>query len=320
MTKQVRRVYHPTQVEGSADAERRMMMRSSVAPQTQRGYDSKLKVLRAFLLLQRGVEEADLTTMTEDEFVLFLADWKRQRMGPAEAFRSALVQLQRAVGVHAFCEKKSVIKLTKGASNRRRHDKGVLTGQQILRIVDDLEWGRLGSYACSKCTHPKTFWEEALRVEAIQCALIVHSQCTVRPHIFAELRKSSVFWRDGCFLIDPDEKVEGKHPVKLLSEEAGRRVGRLQQLAPRDFLFPACVMLHVNVALQRATQQHGWCDGLVVSPMMLRHTAHEEVARKIEAEVTALCVAALGGSSAQTQKAHYRKPHHLRIPAWAVDK
>ena len=121
---------------------RAALIRGSVKPQTNRQYDSRLRVLSKYLAFIRGGEDPDVVGCTEDEFVMFLFNWMSQGGGNAEGFRSAVLarHRQELVG-SSFLMKAEIENAHKVLTNGKKPFTAIIGGAKVsdkILIVENL--------------------------------------------------------------------------------------------------------------------------------------------------------------------------------------
>ena len=282
-----------------------MLVKGSVVSSTKAQYVSGMKTIAKFLRVQRGCPDVDLESCTEEEFLQFLLSRKKDDFVDPETFRSALLWYHRRAGVqNSFCEKRAIIKAVKGATNKQRSvDKGVLLMDQVDELVEDLENGKMGSFGCSSCSK----WTETNLLDGMVGAIELLASALLRPGTLKEATENHLYEMDGThWLRVQTDKVTQKPKDVQLTEAVYQRLEEKYK-SPGGYLFPKCVHKHIGEALERAAAAHGWDTGLVISPMCLRHTAHQELEKKALV-VAREMVHAMGGSSPRVQGAHYCKP------------
>ena len=99
----------PTQARAS-------LIEASTASTTARQYVSRMGVLDRWC----GARGLPMERLEEQEFFLFLADLRDQRMASAEGYRSALLQHQRKRGALTWAGDKDVILATKAVARNAR--------------------------------------------------------------------------------------------------------------------------------------------------------------------------------------------------------
>ena len=277
---------------------RAALIRGSVKPQTNKQYDSRLRVLQKFLVSARGEEDPDVVSCTEDEFVLFLYNWMNQGGGSAEGFRSALLarHRQELVGP-SFLVKSDIKKMVKGAGSRgAKHQKGVLTEDQCeeLKEVVRSDWGKI-TLACNTCEAALP-WD---RVGESACyAIDLMVVAPVRPGNLKDFRVEHLrlygeVWQLWLARLKTSGVAElgGWVEIEL---SAALVYQAAAEDAVRGFLFPRCVAKHIDAALRKAQELYGWAPLLVFSPHCLRHTMMVTKKAKVVQAVTAIMAGVTG--------------------------
>lgn len=271
---------------------RAALIRGSVKPQTNRQYDSRLRVLSKFLAFTRGGEDPDVVGCTEDEFVMFLFNWMSQGGGNAEGFRSALLARHRQELVGAsFLMKAEIKKMVKGAGSRgEKRQKGVVSEDQgeDLKALIRSDWGKI-TLACNTCNAALP-WDYV--GESTCYALDFMVVAPVRPGNLKDfrvehLRRYGEIWQlwvehlKTAGVAEVGGWIEIELAAALVFQAAAED-------AVRGFLFPRCVAKHLDEALRRAQEVYGWAPQLVYSPHCLRHTMMMTKKVKVVEAVTAI--------------------------------
>lgn len=132
----------------SAEDAQLALVLASCKASTAAQYASARRVLAAFVAVLRACPPPDATapaavnafvaTLTQSEFVLFLAARKEQQCASAEVHRSALVQLQLGAGVEVFASSPAMIRATRAvgiAAGANKVDKGSITASMLLDML-----------------------------------------------------------------------------------------------------------------------------------------------------------------------------------------
>ena len=311
MATQRHKRYQAGAVEETGDQAMDILVAASIADgprSTQVNYVSRLKTLAKFLAEQREcpLEDVDATSCTEQEFLQFLLSWKKGGHGDPESFRSALLHYHRRASMDSFCVKAAVVKAVKGAGTKKGSvDKGVLVQAQVDELIGDIENGKIGEFLCTTC---KTTWEEVDVLESMVAAVELLKSALVRPGSLKDATENHVYELGGsCWLrVQKDKVTQDVKDVPIPREVYDRLCAKHKGLG--GFLFPRCVSKHIDVALERAAAAHGWATGLVLSPMCLRHTAHQGIEGKALGLARAVVHGIMGGASPSVQAQHYCVP------------
>ena len=271
---------------------RAALIRGSVKPQTNRQYESRLRVLQKFLAFQRGTGDPDVVGCTEDEFVMFLYNWMNQGGGNAEGFRSALLARHRQeLAGASFLTKSEIKKMVRGAGSRgARHQKGVLSDDQVeeLKEIIRSDWGKI-MLACNTCNSALP-WD--FIGDSTCYALEFMVVAPIRPGNLKDfrvehLRRYGDTWQlwvehlKTSGLTATGGWVEIELPAALVFQAAAED-------AVRGYLVPRCVAKHLDAALRHAQEIKGWAPALVFSPHCLRHTMMVSKKAKVVAAVSAI--------------------------------
>ena len=288
-----------------------MLVRSSVKDSSNAQYDSRLRTLEKFLRAIRGCDFVDAITCSKIEYVLFLANWREQGMGPARGTHCALLQLHRRYDVSpSFLDSKLMWKCTDGAgTNYKRSFKGVLTeGEQeqfntflgVCTTLDD---------CCGSCQG-----KPALR-RRIQIGFNLLKKLPIRPGnlkdfqvVHFELHPGEEIGR--VFVVNWKTSRDGKwlplpRDVLALALEA-------YDISDNVFLFPRCIDKHLTAALREAEMVFEWPEGLVYTVHCVRHTCMTNADEAVK-EVTLAAKRALSGISPGVFDGTYTLPLEKRM-------
>lgn len=289
-----------------AQAERDLWA-ASVKLSSATQYASRLRTLEGFLCTVREVSAAQAVTCTEEEFTLFLWMWKEQGMGPANAFRAALLREHRAAGLTpSFLEKATIKKLVGAAGQSGRNvDKGVLTSdmfEKFSSFVSALSPEVV--QGCNGCRHDMaTHGWAALRCRLILAARLMF-EAPLRPSNLKDFRREHlVVHRKSAMLYVTALKTKPQGGWEPVSDEAVRVFTEACALAASEYVFPRCTPAHLTDLLRRAEVSLEWTPGLVFTAHCLRHSG---MSRRGQ-EAAELVAATMGGVSVTTQR-HYARP------------
>ena len=288
-----------------------MLMRSSVKDSTNAQYDSRLRTLEKFLRSFRKCDFVDAVTCSKIEYVMFLANWREQGMGPARGTHCALLQLHRRFDITpSFLESRLMWKCTDGAgTNYDRSFKGVLTPEEQRQFGAFL--GACGALqdCCGSCQS-----KPALR-RRVRIAYELMLLLPIRPgnlkdfqiehfelqpgeelgRVFVENCKTA---KDGAWIPLPKAAL-------VLALEA-------YDLSDNVYLFPRCVDKHLTEALREAEMVFKWPEGLVYTSHCVRHTGMQNTDDAVK-EVTRAARKALCRVSTGVYEGTYGLPLEKRV-------
>ena len=271
--------------------EQARLVKACTKDSTNEQYLSRLNTLEKFLAAHRGMPLAHAHTCTREEWILYLANWHRQRMGPANGPHCALLQLHRSLGmVPSFLEQKMFWKMMDGAgSNFVRRPKGVLDVSMQESFEAFLPFAKALEKPCGGCCRHTD------RVALTLCAYKIMKILHIRPGNLKDMEVAHFdMVRRRVFI--PKWKTEKDGIYLLLTEEVMALVLEALQLSPNDFLFHRCVDKHLTEALREAEVTFDWPRGLVFTVHCLRHTGMFNQVGKIEKAVKELVTSVTGGT------------------------
>jgi len=287
-----------------------MLVRSSVKDSSNAQYDSRLRTLEKFLRAFRGSDFADAITCSKIEYVLFLANWREQGMGPARGTHCALLQLHRRFDVSpSFLDSRLMWKCTDGAgTNYKRSFKGVLTSEEQEQFDIFLDTCAACDDTCGSC-HGKP----ALR-RRIRLGYKLLKQLPIRP---GNLKDFEI----AHFELQPGEEI-GRVFVKNwktsrdgawipLPRDVLRSALEAYDLSDNVFLFPRCIDKHLTAALREAELVFEWPEGLVYTVHCVRHTCMTNADEAVKG-VTEAAKKALSGISTGVFDGTYALPLEKR--------
>ena len=270
-------------------------------------YDSRLRTLGRALKKLREDPEADPRSCTENEFVQFLWNWKKQGMGPARGISAALLLEQRKQGAQtSFLMSTLVKKLVKGAAaNHTPMEKGVLDGGMVMQwraATWDASKADLG-IPCSTCTgmnvHTKRLRKWILLAGEFM------KEVAVRPGNLRDVRDADLLGDGFLNILHPKRQQQGR---LIMSQRAIEIFKEALELSKNEFVFPKCIRHHLDLSLRWAECLYQWPQELVFSPHCLRHTHIEGKAREVETKLKELLTGITGRTIAG-----YAVPLNVRI-------
>lgn len=274
---------------------------------TGKTYSGNLSAISAFVDHRRKAHGVDLLSLTEDEFILFLYEWKQQGKGCARGVWSALVNLFRANGVKdSFLHDEDVKKAVEGAkANFYPVSKGVINASQnemLNTFIETCLQEQLG-----RCTWCAAKGVRNLR-RRIRLAKDFMQGVPIRP---GNLKDFEVL--DMMNDVDPPQvhvrnpKVKGKDK-EIVSPGGMEAWKEACGLAENEKIFPRCIDTHLTAVLRGAEVEYGWDQGLVLSTHCLKHTCIQKLEKKVDdAKKNLLC-----GVGTATRRNHYGKPIEKR--------
>ena len=266
---------------------RRDLVGSSVVDASSFQYNSRLRTLGRFMLKVRNLVPCTnqelipiAATCTEGEFLKFLFNWKRQRKGPANAFRAALLREHRMAGeIPSFLDRKDMKKATAGAgSNAVKTDKGVLDEDMNVQFQDLCLHGDAEDLGIT-CPSCRNVNPDVMR-QLMQCAHEIMINATVRPGNLKDLRFADLLKYGERYVVNVlNPKVAGENRV-WGNEAVVSAFRKSKGLSRNSYLFPRCITKHLTLALRAAEELYDWVQGLVFAAHCLRHTCMN---RKVQA-------------------------------------
>jgi len=283
------------------------LIRSSVLPQSNYQYDSRLNTLGRWLCVRRGVAMVEPATTTELEWLNFLVTWKQQGMGPTNGTAAALIQRQRMFGyVPSFLEKPEIKKANKGAARCKAVDKGVLNPFMVEELINLIlylvDLAPLG-LPCRTCRGEQSGFTK-LR-QRLELAIRVMIEIPLRPDNLKDLQMTNLTF-DGVawLLFVRHHKLHPEGGYEFASLQGVHLLLRAQDLSDNEWLFDKCTMTHLAALLRVAEGYFGWPEGLVYTPHCLRHTGMTEKRKAIEDATTRY----VSGITASTFRGSYTVP------------
>ena len=161
------------------------------AGSTAKTYRGNLSALSDFVKSRRGESNVDLLTVVEDEFILFLYEWKQQGKGSAQGVWSSLLNLFRQNGVKkSFLDDDDVRKAVEGAAaNFYPVNKGVVNETQNGMLNDFIE--KCSEEKLGHCTWCRAKDVKSLR-KRIRLAKDFMRGVPIRPGNLKDLQKPDV--------------------------------------------------------------------------------------------------------------------------------
>jgi len=268
-----------------------------------------LSALAKYVNNRRGQVGADLLSLAEDEFIMFLYEWKQQGKGCARGVWSALVNLYRANGIKdnkSFLHDEDVMKAVEGASaNFYPVNKGVLNETQNDQLNTFME--TCAAEQLGKCTWCKSKGVKNLR-RRLRLAKDFMRGTPIRPGNLKDLEKVDMLDSMSPPRVHVRKpKVRGKDK-ELVTPEALQAWKEAEKLAENEKIFPRCVDTHLTAVLRNAEVEYGWDQGLVMTVHCLKHTCITKLENSVdEAKKTLEC-----GIGKATRRGHYGKPVQKR--------
>jgi len=249
------------------------------------------------------VDFAAVHTCTKEEWILYLANWNVQGMGPANGPHCALLQLHRSLGmVPSFLEQKCFWKMMHGASSNFKHrSKGVLDAEMQKSFESYLPFAEAIQTPCKCCEKVEH------RLQLTVCAYRIMKTLHIRPGNLKDLEAGHVDMLTRQIWI-PNWKTTKNGMHLPLTEEVMGIILEALQLSSNDFFFHRCVEKHLTAALREAESVFDWPRGLVFTVHCLRHTGMCNEVGKIEQAVKQL-VANVTGRTFD----HYSAPLEKRL-------
>ena len=248
-----------------------MLVRGAVKDSSNTQYDSRLRTLEKFLRHSRNRDFADALSCTKQEWILYMANWLHQGMGPANGVHSALLQLhQRYDVLPSFLEGKLMWKVTKGASsNFKRVNKGCLSPPQqddfsrFLRTCTSLD------NDCPSCRGKPNVRRRT------ELAFDVMRNLPIRPDNLKGFELSHCAYQAGAMVgqvFVKDWKTSTSGEWLPLTPGVLKLMLEAYELSGNVFLFPKCVGKHLTDALRESEGVFAWEPGLVYTVHCVRHT------------------------------------------------
>jgi len=269
-----------------------MLIRSSVKDSSNATYDSRLRTLEKFLRAFRKSDFVDAITCSKIEYVLFLANWREQGMGPARGVHSALLQLHRRFDVTpSFLDSKLMWKCTNGAgTNYKRSYKGVLSPEEQRQFGLFIDKCSTLDDNCGSCKgHSSIRRRIRLAYELMLLLPIRPGNLKDFQIVHFDLKPGEEIGR--VFVVNWKTGADGqwlplpKAALALALEAYG--------LSDNIYLFPRCADKHLTAVLREAELVLEWPEGLVYTVHCLRHcgmqNAEEAVKEVTQAAKKALC-------------------------------
>ena len=276
--------------------------------------DSRLRTLGRTLQKLREDPDADPRTCSKEEFVQFLWNWKKQKMGPARGVSAALLLEHRKLGEErSFLQSSLIKKAVKGAAaNHVPSQKGVLDGGMVEQW-HAATWAapkeELG-IPCSTCSG-KNLRTKILR-KFITLAGELMQHVALRPGNLKDLRDADLL-EDGFLVVQRPKRAQQER--LLMSDKAMEIFKEALALSQNHYVFPSCIGYHLNLSLRWAEHLYDWPVGLVFSPHCLRHTHIERMAREVEDKCKSLVTGITGRTIAG-----YAVPLEVRVANAAKKK
>ena len=295
----VRKVMHGLDV----DEEAGKLVMAATKDTSNEQYRSRLNTLEKFLREIRGVTAAPAHTCSKEEWVLYMANWHRQKMGPANGQHCALLQLHRSLGmVPSFLEQRMFWKMTYGASsNFVRVPKGVLDATMQASFLSYLPFAKAMERPCKGCGGHTN------RIRLTEIAFEVMTRLHIRPGNLKDMEAKHVEVALGRIFV-PNWKTT-KDGIHLpLTRDVMQLLLEALTRSPNDYMFHRCVDKHMTEVLREAEVTMDWPRGLVFSVHCLRHTGMSNKVGKIESAVKQL-VASVTGQTFD----HYAEPLQKRV-------
>lgn len=274
-------------------------------------YDSRLRTLTRFLKSYRGTDVVHPVDCSQEEFIQFLANWKRQGMGPAKGVHAALILEMRKLGIDdTFLALRSVRLAVKGASAQH-----VPTEKGIVDPVMMSQWEAatlqlpkesIGWGTCTTCGDTSLYpcMSKTRLKQLVVLAGRLSKECALRSANLKDLRRSD----DHGTVIHVAKPKRPQQKYLIFSQEARDVFYTALSLSHNEFLFPRCIAHHLDLALRWAEYLYEWTPGLVFSPHCIRHSHMEQKCEQIEMKVKELVFGISGGCiNGYTRSAHERK-------------
>jgi hypothetical protein len=286
-------------------------------------YTSALNTIQKFLTSLRKLPPTttcEVSSITEEEFTLFLAELKRKKIRSATTYRSALLWEQRRCNANTFADSKVMIKLAKGTlQGSQKSHKGVITRDMLHQLTQWLHNNpTFASKPCYKCRkqfpHLTASHKEYNRSAAkwISFQFLAH----VRPGELQPLRKRDLILTRELVgratfelpsLFYDSRKNEPEGGFYRITKEAQQLFNTLavgRELD--DYIFPSCVDTHIGDIIRRAATQLAWHPDVVWVAHSLRHGALTEassaIASTVDAFVAQVTSSTLRGTYTKTMK------------------
>ena len=277
---------------GYADYDKALstLVRGSVKDSSNAQYDSRLRTLEKFLRHSRNREFVDALSCTKQEWILYMANWLHQGMGPANGVHSALLQLhQRYDMVPSFLEGKMMWKVTKGASsNFKRINKGCLSTDQQEDFSRFIWTCASLDDECKSCRgQPNVRRRTAI-------AFNVMKDLPIRPDNLQGFEISNCAFQAGAMVgqvFVKDWKTSTCGEWLPLAPGVLRLMLEAYELSGNVFLFPKCVSKHLTDALREAEGVFDWERGLVYTAHCVRHSCMANADPFIKRAMTAVKLA-----------------------------
>ena len=209
-------------------------------------------------------------------------------MGPANGFRAALLQEHRMSGVTvSFLEKRDIKKMTAGAGSEGiKTDKGVLDEKMGNEFMDFMEYSDDDdvSAACSCCVGGVP---EHLRKQLV-LSFETMKEATLRPGNLKDLMFGDLLSWAGRYVVNVrNPKVKGQNKI-WAGDDMLRIFKEAREKTGKDYVFPRCIVKHLEAALRAAEMTYDWPEGLVFTPHCLRHTCISGKVRKMREALTVM--------------------------------
>lgn len=275
-----------------AGKRRALVMGSAIKGSSTKQYGSRIRGLTEFLREFRESEgEVEVTSITESEFEAFLTLWFLESRASPGNFRAALGHEYRMAGMKKpeWLSSKDMTAMIKGAGSKAvRREKGVLSEEQVELLRELIVTGE-GDHMkkCRGCRQDKG----SDLGTTMEMAMDLMLTAPLRPHNVKDMKPGDYRENEmGRFLYIPHCKTEkGIDDGKWI--EIGGVAGAVflaaAERSGKGYVFPRCVMTHLNKALKYAANKYGWDQGLVWSPHCLRHTHVTMKRKKVIRAVTA---------------------------------